>query len=69
MRPFDQIVYNNYECNGIKNPHKAYGYLRTAEVTQAIYNFLILENASLWQRIKWVFKRPQILTGLGKRTT
>jgi pimeloyl-ACP methyl ester carboxylesterase len=69
VRPFDQIVYNNYECNNEKNPHKAYGYLRTAELTQAIYNILNLENASLWQRIKWVFRRPQILTGLGRKLT
>jgi len=60
VRPFDEIVYNNYEYQGIKNPHKAYGYLRTAEVTQAIYNFLVLENAGFWQRVKWVFDKPVI---------
>jgi hypothetical protein len=60
VRPFDEIVYNNYECYGVKNPHKAYGYLRTAEVTRAVYNFLTLENAGVWQRIKWVFSKPVI---------
>jgi hypothetical protein len=59
VRPFDEIVYNNYEYQGIKNPHKSYGYLRTADFSRALYNFLVLENAGLWQRIKWVFKKPQ----------
>jgi hypothetical protein len=58
VRPFDEVVYNNYECRGGKNPHKAYGYLRTAEMARAIYHFCALENAGLWQRIKWVFARP-----------
>ncbi len=58
VRPFDQVVYNNYECKGAKNPHKAYGYLRTPEMSRAVYHFLALENAGIWQRIKWVFARP-----------
>ncbi len=60
VRPFDRIVYNNYECDGIRNPHKAYGYLRTLDMTQALNTFLVLENAGLMQRIKWLFKRPVV---------
>jgi len=60
VRPFDEIACNNFECNGVKNPHKCYGYLRTAEVSRALYDFLVLENASLLRRIGWVFKRPVV---------
>ncbi len=60
IRPFDRIVFNNYEYQGIKNPHKVYGYLRTLDVTQALNTFLVLENADLKQRIKWLFKRPAV---------
>jgi len=58
VRPFDQIVFNNYEYQGERNPHKNYGYLRTPEVAEALYHFLVLENAGWWQRLKWVFRRP-----------
>lgn len=60
IRPFDRIVYNNYEYWGVKNPHKIYGYLRTLDVTMALNTFLVLENAPLRQRIKWLFKRPAV---------
>jgi hypothetical protein len=36
----DKIVYNNYEVNGERNPHKAYGYLRTSEIAEMITDFL-----------------------------
>jgi hypothetical protein len=60
VRPFDRIVYNNYEYDGVKNPHKVYGYLRTLDVTQALNNFLVIENAGIRQRIKWLFRRPEV---------
>jgi hypothetical protein len=60
VRPFDQLTYNTYEWHGVKNPHKCYGYLRTAEITDAIHRFLTLENAGVWQRIKWVFSKPRM---------
>ncbi|MBD3394916.1 MAG: hypothetical protein GF418_04740 [Chitinivibrionales bacterium] len=60
VRPFDQIVYNNYEHDGVANPHKSYGYLRCAELTQAFNTFLCIENATLWQRVKWIFSRPKM---------
>jgi hypothetical protein len=59
VRPFDLVVYNNYEYKGSINPHKIYGYLRTAEFTQALNNFLIIENAGVLNRIKWLFSRPK----------
>ncbi len=40
VRAIDKIVYNNYEYNGKKNPHKIYGYLRTPEMAEIIHDFL-----------------------------
>jgi hypothetical protein len=60
VRPYDRIVYNNYEHNGEPNPHKAYGYLRTLDITQALNTFLVLENAGIAQRLRWLFKRPSV---------
>jgi len=42
--PVPTTVVNNYEFNGIKNPHKSYGYLRTKETAKIIANFLIEEE-------------------------
>jgi len=46
----DKIIYNDYECYGKKNPHKAYGYLRTPEMAEILYNFLRRDRSriSLW---------------------
>jgi len=40
IKPIDEIVYNNYEYNDEKNPHKSYGYLRTPEMAEVINEFL-----------------------------
>jgi len=40
VRAIDKIVYNNYEYNGKRNPHKIYGYLRTPELSRVIHEFL-----------------------------
>ncbi|MBN1759752.1 MAG: hypothetical protein JW863_15600 [Chitinispirillaceae bacterium] len=60
IRPYDRIVYNDYEYNGTPNPHKAYGYLRTLDITQALNTFLVLENSGIAQRIGWLFKPPPV---------
>ena len=46
----DIEVYNNYECNGERNPHKSFGYLRTPEFSKTLYEFLIYNRSktSLW---------------------
>jgi len=56
VRPFDTVIYSNYEWKGKPNPHKSFGYLRAAEVTNVINSFLNIESASFWTRIKWAFK-------------
>ncbi len=40
VRPEPIAVLNNYEYDGIKNPHKSYGYLRTIEMAEIISDFL-----------------------------
>jgi len=40
VQAIDKVVYNNYEHDGKRNPHKIYGYLRTPEMAEIIHNFL-----------------------------
>ena len=39
IQPIDKIVWNNYEYNGERNPHKSYGYLRCPEMAEIINDF------------------------------
>ncbi len=43
IKPVDFIVSNNYEIEGIRNPHKSYGYLRSPRFSEILYSF-ITEN-------------------------
>ncbi|MBD3289262.1 alpha/beta hydrolase [candidate division KSB1 bacterium] len=47
VKVIDKIVYNDYEMDGERNPHKSYGYLRTPEVSQVIWEFLT-EGKPIW---------------------
>ncbi len=49
------VVENDYESEGIENPHKSYGYLRTPEVAQIIDDFLSRGRNKfiLWLRRKF----------------
>jgi len=63
VRAIDKIVYNNYEYNGRRNPHKVYGYLRTPELAEIIHNFLNQgrSNAMIWLSDKfnnWLTANP-----------
>lgn len=40
----DMNVYNDYEINNERNPHKIYGYLRTVEAAKIISDFLSLKE-------------------------
>ena len=40
VKPYSKVVANDYEYDGIENPHKVYGYLRTPELAQTIDEFL-----------------------------
>jgi len=40
VRPTTHSVFNDYQSEGIENPHKSFGYLRTSELAQIIDDFL-----------------------------
>ena len=40
IRAVDIMVKNDFENRGIRNPHKSFGYLRTPEMAQVLYDFL-----------------------------
>ncbi|HEX9653027.1 MAG TPA: hypothetical protein VGA99_04905 [bacterium] len=50
--PQDIIVNNDYEFEGERNHHKSYGYLRTTEVAEVIYQFLLEKEPTLYERLK-----------------
>jgi hypothetical protein len=61
VKPIDFIVYNNYEINGERNPHKSYGYLRTPEFAKVLHEFLIREEIKpsmrLFEYTKNIYER------------
>lgn len=79
IKAIDFVVNNNYIKNGERNPHKAYGYLRTPEFSKVLFEFLIqdrmkitiwflniLNNIYGWtinKIIKYLQKFYSILTG------
>jgi hypothetical protein len=40
VKVIDQLVINNYVMNGVANPHKSFGYLRTPEFIRVLSDFL-----------------------------
>lgn len=61
--PVMELVENDYESEGIENPHKSYGYLRTPELAQIIDEFLcrgrnrfILWLSKTFNQLKMRFK-------------
>ena len=52
VRVIDKVVYNNYKYKKIKNHHKSFGYLRTAEMAEIISEFLKGERKSPFTWIK-----------------
>ena len=51
IKAIDMLVTNDYEWNGEKNPHKAYGYLRTIEMATIIDAFLTSKIRNKWLQI------------------
>jgi len=51
VRAQDIDVYNDYEMNGLRNPHKSYGYLRTPELSEIINNFLESEQLPWYKKL------------------
>jgi len=40
IHPIDILVNNTYEMNGVKNPHKSFGYLQAPEFTNILTEFI-----------------------------
>ncbi|MFC1724404.1 hypothetical protein ACFL4T_02165 [candidate division KSB1 bacterium] len=54
----DILVYNDYEMNGLQNPHKSYGYLRTPELADVINEFLISRRTDrIYRGYKYSIKK------------
>lgn len=54
VEPSSILVYNDYESEGIENPHKSFGYLRTPELAQIIDDFLCRGKSKI---IIWLSKK------------
>ena len=57
IAPRDTVVYNNYENDGDRSPHKLYGYLRAPEVANAIYGFCVAGRAAFTVALRRFFGR------------
>ncbi|NMC38575.1 MAG: hypothetical protein GYA41_09655 [Bacteroidales bacterium] len=66
VKPVDLLVTNNYEINGIKNPHKVFGYLRTPEFSEVLSGFILSGKLTTAQWIS--IKMDGILKKIGFRT-
>ncbi|MBN1252997.1 MAG: hypothetical protein JXR51_03560 [Bacteroidales bacterium] len=57
VKVVDFEVYNDYQANKIKNPHKSFGYLRTNEVAKVIFDFVNSEDKEFKTKlIRRIFK-------------
>ncbi|MCH6576034.1 MAG: hypothetical protein IH795_12700 [Bacteroidetes bacterium] len=52
--PTTHSVFNDYQSEGIENPHKSFGYLRTSELAQIIDDFLCRGKSKF---IIWISKK------------
>lgn len=64
----DFQIYNDYEHNGERNPHKAYGYLRTRKMAEIIHNFLMQDTFRYFQNLVVYFNRMVYRVKNRKRT-
>jgi hypothetical protein len=53
----DYQVYNDYTYNGTRNPHKAFGYLRTRKTAEIINNFLMEGKSEYFHKFIIHFNR------------
>jgi hypothetical protein len=57
VQPVDYIVYNDYVHQDKRNPHKSYGYLRTAQFAEVFYNFLIRDRSKFMIWISHIYRK------------
>ena len=51
IKPVDFLVINNYVKDGIRNPHKSFGYLRTPEFSKVLHEFILAEQLTPFQML------------------
>jgi hypothetical protein len=51
IKPVDFLVVNNYVMNGIHNPHKSFGYLRTPEFSKILNDFIVSGKLTIKQKV------------------
>ncbi|MCZ4693378.1 hypothetical protein DWB61_01690 [Ancylomarina euxinus] len=51
IHPIDILVNNTYEMNGVRNPHKSYGYLQAPEFINILDGFIAAPKPSRAQRL------------------
>jgi len=59
VRAVDKVVVNDYEINGVKIPHKSFGYLRTPDFARIVVEFLTHGRSALWNR--WESRTQRVL--------
>ncbi len=57
VKPIDILIVNNYESNGVRNPHKSFGYLRAPEFSEILNEFILSEKLSFIQKTGRSFSR------------
>ena len=50
VRPIDQSIYNDYKNWSTENAHKSFGYLRTKEMANVVYDFLF--KIPFWKKYR-----------------
>lgn len=50
IKPNDKQVVNDFSYRRIRNPHKAYGYLRTPELSSIVHRFVSVKESNRWER-------------------
>ena len=71
IKPVDFLVVNNYEIDGIRNPHKSFGYLRTPEFSKVLHEFILAEQLTPFQMLvrktKYIFNSLMHILRLKKQ--
>ena len=68
VKPVDFLVENDYETNGVANPHKSFGYLRTPEFSGILNEFIQTEKLSLKEKIvRWLVRVADFLKNVFSR--
>lgn len=69
VKPTDYLVVNNYKSNGIYNPHKSYGYLRTPKFSRILNDFISSEKPTCTEKLlSWMNRLINYIRSLFKLT-